>query len=63
MSKLDIISIKEKELAFLKYFKQQGYQLVDFNLIEKLNWGNLTHEDLQQMEERHFGNIINTYMP
>ncbi|HCG74385.1 MULTISPECIES: ATP phosphoribosyltransferase regulatory subunit [Staphylococcus] len=54
MSKLDIISIKEKELAFLKYFKQQGYQLVDFNLIEKLNWGNLTHEDLQQMEERHF---------
>ncbi|MEQ5994211.1 ATP phosphoribosyltransferase regulatory subunit [Staphylococcus saccharolyticus] len=50
---IDLISIKE-ELQFLKYFNQQGYQLVDFNLIEKLNWKTLTHEDLQQMDERCF---------
>lgn len=55
MSKVnDIIAIKEQELAFLKFFKQQGYELVDFDLIERLDWRKLTHEDLQQMDERHF---------
>lgn len=50
----DMIAIKERELSFLKFFKQRGYELVDFDLIERLDWRKLTHEDLQQMDERHF---------
>lgn len=49
-----IISMKEKELRFLKFFHQQKYNVVDFNLIEELDWQRLTHEDLQQMDERSF---------
>ena len=49
-----IISMKEKELRFLKFFHQQKYNVVDFNLIEELDWRRLTHEDLQQMDERSF---------
>ena len=55
-----IISMKEKELRF-KVFHQQKYNVVDFNLIEELDWQRLTHEDLQ-MDERSFGNKINLSM-
>ena len=34
-----IISMKEKELRF-KVFHQQKYNVVDFNLIEELDWQN-----------------------
>ena len=48
-----IISMKEKNYVF-KVFHQQKYNVVDFNLIEELDWRRLTHEDLQQMDERSF---------
>ena len=43
----------EKNYVF-KVFHQQKYNVVDFNLIEELDWRRLTHEDLQQMDERSF---------
>ncbi|CCE60333.1 TPA: ATP phosphoribosyltransferase regulatory subunit [Staphylococcus argenteus] len=49
-----LIALKEAETAFLKYFNQANYELVDFNVIEKLDWKQLNHEDLQQMGERNF---------
>lgn len=49
-----LIALKETETAFLTYFNQQNYRLVDFNVIEKLDWQQLNHEDLQQMGERSF---------
>ncbi|WP_154872677.1 ATP phosphoribosyltransferase regulatory subunit [Staphylococcus pasteuri] len=49
-----IIKIKEIELAFLKYFSNKNYKLVDIDLIEKLDWSHLTKEDLLQMKERNF---------
>ncbi|MCS5348698.1 ATP phosphoribosyltransferase regulatory subunit [Staphylococcus aureus] len=49
-----LIALKEAETSFLKYFNQANYELVDFNVIEKLDWKQLNHEDLQQMGERNF---------
>ncbi|EHJ07485.1 ATP phosphoribosyltransferase regulatory subunit [Staphylococcus simiae] len=49
-----IIALKETETAFLSYFNQQNYRLVDFSVIERLDWQQLNHEDLQQMGERRF---------
>lgn len=31
-----LIALKEAETAFLKYFNQANYELVDFNVIEKI---------------------------
>ena len=45
---------ERKGITFLKFFHQQKYNVVDFNLIEELDWQRLTHEDLQQMDERSF---------
>lgn len=49
-----LIALKESETAFLKYFNKADYELVDFSLVEKLDWKQLNHEDLQQMGERNF---------
>lgn len=49
-----MINLKETEIAFLKYFQQANYQLVDFNIIEKLDWQQLSLEAMQQMGERSF---------
>ncbi len=45
---------ERKGITFFKVFHQQKYNVVDFNLIEELDWRRLTHEDLQQMDERSF---------
>lgn len=49
-----LIALKESETAFLKYFNKADYELVDFSVVEKLDWKQLNHEDLQQMGERNF---------
>ncbi|HCU8022512.1 TPA: accessory Sec system translocase SecA2 [Staphylococcus aureus] len=49
-----LIALKEAETAFLKYFNKADYELVDFSVVEKLDWKQLNHEDLQQMGERNF---------
>lgn len=46
-----LIALKEAETAFLKYFNKADYELVDFSVVEKLDWKQLNHEDLQQMGE------------
>ena len=45
---------ERKGITFLKFFINKKYNVVDFNLIEELDWRRLTHEDLQQMDERSF---------
>lgn len=54
--------MKEKELRFLKFFHQQKYNVVDFNLIEELDWRRLTHEDCNKWMKEAFGNKINLSM-
>ncbi len=49
-----LIALKNLETAFLKYFNKADYELVDFSVVEKLDWKQLNHEDLQQMGERNF---------
>ncbi|CAC7375057.1 ATP phosphoribosyltransferase, regulatory subunit [Staphylococcus aureus] len=56
-----LIALKESETAFLKYFNKADYELVDFSVVEKLDWKQLNHEDLQQMGER-FGNMSIKFM-
>ncbi|MCG3412555.1 ATP phosphoribosyltransferase regulatory subunit [Staphylococcus massiliensis] len=48
----EMITLKQNEIRFLERFQQEGFKLVDMNLIETLEWTRLSHDDLKQMDER-----------
>src|SRR5699024_12465599 len=50
--KEDVISNKEKELAFLNYFNERNFEVIDMSFIEKLQWKQLTQDDLDSLDTR-----------
>lgn len=48
----DVISNKEKELKFLKYFNDKSFEVIDMGFIEKLQWNQLTQDDLNSLDTR-----------
>lgn len=50
--KEDVISNKEKELAFLNYFNERNFEVIDMSFIEKLQWKQLTQDDLDSLDSR-----------
>ncbi len=47
-----VLKRKELELRFLNYFQSHQYEVIDMHLIERLNWQQLTQDDLESMGTR-----------
>lgn len=48
----DVINRKQKELKFLNFFNERNYEVIDMNFIEKLQWNQLTQDDLNSLDTR-----------
>lgn len=47
-----VLRRKALEYQFLKYFQNHGYTVIDLHFIERLNWQQLTQDDLESMSTR-----------
>lgn len=47
-----VLKRKDLELRFLKYFQSHQYEVIDLHFIERLNWQQLTQDDLESMGTR-----------
>lgn len=47
-----VLNRKELELRFLKFFQALNYEVLDLHFIERLNWQQLTQDDLESMGTR-----------
>lgn len=48
----DVINRKQTELSFLNYFNERNYEVIDMSFIEKLQWSQLTQDDLNSLNTR-----------
>ncbi|MGO3725859.1 MAG: ATP phosphoribosyltransferase regulatory subunit, partial [Staphylococcus carnosus] len=47
-----VLERKNLEFKFLNYFKNHHYTVIDLHFIERLNWQQLTQDDLESMSTR-----------